>query len=336
MTSKVVVKSAALKLTMYYLALIMGLSIGFSLFLYHISSGELQRGLRRPEGGNVIFVSKLDYEQFRQDRIDEAQDNLRFNLIVFNILILVVGGFISAVMANRTLEPIEEAMEAQSRFTADASHELRTPLTAMQTEIEVALRKPDLSVANAKELLQSNLEEVSKLRNLSDSLLKLARHSSQALDMQPVSLEDIGIEAITPLVKAAQSKHISIENNLKPLIVMADKQILTEALGILLDNAVKYSPSKTTITLSSRQDEQTARIEVQDHGQGVSAKDLPHVFDRFFRSDDSRSKNQIDGYGLGLAIAKQMIELHDGSLIVISKPGKGSTFTISLPIYKLS
>lgn len=330
MTS-IVIKSAALKLTLYYLAFIMALSIGFSLFLYHISSNELQRGLRRPDSGTVVFLSPPDFEQFRQARIGEAQDNLFFNLIVFNIFILVAGGFLSAFLANKTLEPIEEAMEAQSRFTADASHELRTPLTAMQTEIEVALRKPGLTTTAAKALLQSNLEEVSKLRNLSEALLKLARDTNQALVLQEISLEDVGTDAMTPVVKAAQAKHISIENNIQPVKLLADKQMLTEALAILLDNAIKYSPHKTTITLNSHQDDQQASIDVQDQGQGINSKDVAFIFDRFFRSDNSRSKNQVEGYGLGLSIAKQMIELHGGSLSVVSKLGKGSTFTITLP-----
>jgi signal transduction histidine kinase len=326
-----VIKSAALKLTLYYLAIIMALSIGFSLFLYHISNHEVQRSLRQPDGATAIYFNAPVYEQYRQDRLDEATDNLRLNLFMFNLFILVAGGLLSAALANKSLEPIEQAMEAQSRFTADASHELRTPLTAMQTEIEVALRKPGLTAGSAKTLLESNLEEVSKLRGLSESLLKLARDSNQPLDLQKVSLEDIGTEAMTPVVKSAQAKHIAIENNIRPIELPADKQMLTEALGILLDNAIKYSPAKTTITLTSQKLDNLASIVVQDQGQGISPKDLPYVFDRFFRSDDSRSKNQTDGYGLGLSIAKQIVELHGGSLSVVSELGKGSTFTISLP-----
>jgi len=308
----------------------MGLSIGFSLFLYSVSSHELQRSLRIPERGGIVLVSPRDYESFRIGRLDEADDHLRFNLLVFNLVMLLVGGMVSAALAKKTLEPIETAMKAQSRFTADASHELRTPLTVMQTEIEVALRKSDLSPAKVKELLESNLEEVIKLRNLSDNLLKLARDHNQDLELQTVSIEDIGTEAMTYFVKAAQSKQISIENNLKPLEVQANQPMMTEVLGILLDNAIKYSPNKTTITISCRQSGNTAHIDVVDQGQGISQKDLPHIFERFYRSDISRTKNTKDGYGLGLSIAKQMVELQGGTITVASTIGKGSTFTISL------
>lgn len=333
---KNLIKSAVFKMTMYYLAMIVGLSLGFSLFLYHVSSNELDRGLRRPgyivSNGLATSNIQASFEQLMQDRIDEAHANLIFNLFVFNLFILVVGGVVSFLLAQRTLEPVEKTIEAQSRFTADASHELRTPLTAMQTEIEVALRTRDLSAPQAKKLLQSNLEEVSKLRALSENLLKLARNGDQSLEKQPVSLEDISIEAMNNVVKAAQAKKISIENNVKPLTVSADKVALIEVFKILLDNAIKYSPSGSQITLTSKQEGNNAMVSVKDRGQGISKEDLPHVFDRFYRSDQSRTKSQTEGYGLGLSIAQQLTHLHDGTITASSTLGKGSTFLVSLPI----
>jgi len=321
---------------MYYLAMILGLSLGFSLFLYHVSSNELDRGLRRPgyivSNGLATNNIQANFEQLMQDRIDEAHANLIFNLFVFNLFILIVGGVVSFLLAQRTLQPVEKAIEAQSRFTADASHELRTPLTAMQTEIEVALRKRDLSAPQAKKLLQSNLEEVSKLRALSENLLKLARNGDQSLEKQSVSLEDISIEAMNHVVKAAQAKKISIENNVKPLAVNADKVALVEVFNVLLDNAIKYSPIGSEITLTSKQDGNNAMVSVKDRGQGISKEDLPHVFDRFYRSDQSRTKTKVEGYGLGLSIAQQLVQLHGGSISVVSTLGKGSTFSVNLPL----
>lgn len=327
---KTLIQSAVFKMTVYYLAMIVGLSMGFSLFLYHVSSNELDRGLRRP--GFASNILSQDFEQFRQDRMDEAHANLIFNLLAFNLFILLAGGIVSYVLAQRTLRPIEEAMEAQSRFTADASHELRTPLTAMQTEIEVALRKRDLSAVQAKDLLQSNLEEVSKLRALSEGLLKLASNGDQALHVVPISLEDVTIEAVTNIVKAAQAKDISIENNVRPLTVLGDRIALTETLNILLDNAIKYSPKETTVTLSSQQTGHHVTIQIQDEGQGIAKNDLPHIFDRFYRSDQSRTKNNTEGYGLGLSIAKRLAELQGGTIGVSSTTGSGSTFSVTLPV----
>jgi two-component system sensor histidine kinase CiaH len=329
-----IVKSAVFKLTLYYLAIIVGLSIGFSSFLYEISNNALGRSLRSPGFDNFsLFVP--NYEQFRQGRLDEARGNLLFNLIVFNLFVLLAGGFLSYALAQRTLAPIDEALESQSRFTADASHELRTPLTAMQTEIEVALRRKDLSAPQAKKLLQSNLEEVSKLRSLSENLLKLASNGDQGLSLKVVSLEDISIDAVTSAVKAAQAKNIAIENNVQPVKVEADKAALSEVLNILLDNAIKYSPAKSTVTLASRQDNHNVILTVADQGRGIGKSDLPHIFERFYRSDHSRNKTQqTEGYGLGLSIAQRIIALHGGVITASSQPNKGSIFSVSLPTKK--
>lgn len=333
---KNLIKSAVFKMTMYYLAMIVGLSLGFSLFLYHVSSNELDRGLRRPgyivSSGLATNNIQASFEQLVQDRIDEAHANLIFNLFLFNLFILVVGGVVSFLLAQQTLTPIEKAIEAQSRFTADASHELRTPLTAMQTEIEVALRRSDLSAVQAKKLLRSNLEEVSKLRALSENLLKLARNGDQALDRQDISLEEVTIEALNSVVKSAQNKRISIENNVKPLTVHADKVALVEVFTVLLDNAIKYSPKGSQVSLTSQQDGHQAVVTVKDNGPGISKTDLPHVFDRFYRSDRSRTKTQTEGYGLGLSIAQQLTHLHGGTITADSTPGKGSAFSVSLPV----
>ena len=135
-------RSAAFKLTLSYLALIMMVSIGFSIFVYQISVGELTSTLRRPL---PMYYYQSNIDELRNQQARHGQINIQNNLILINIVTFIIGGVASYWLARRTLQPIEEAMEAQSRFTADASHELRTPLTAMQTEIEVALRDKALN-----------------------------------------------------------------------------------------------------------------------------------------------------------------------------------------------
>src|SRR3990167_1265542 len=170
-------RSAALKLTLWYLAIIMSLSIGCSIALYNISSHELSRSI---DNQTTFFDSYLGpddlgrYNQLRTAQADQERAHIRRNLLFFNIFVMAVGGVMSYALARRTLRPIEESLEAQARFTGDASHELRTPLAAMQAEIEVALRGKNLDQAQAVKLLRSNLEEVGKLQALSDGLLKLA------------------------------------------------------------------------------------------------------------------------------------------------------------------
>lgn len=325
-------KSAVIKLTLYYLTIIMGLSLGFSFFLYHVSNNELNRGFREPTMVDYGFNAPANYELFRIDRISEAKDNLKVNFVIFNLVILLLGGFTSYFLAKRTLDPIEEAMESQSRFAADASHELRTPLTAMQTEIEVALRQKELSPKAAKTLLQSNLEEVVKLRGLSEALLRLAHQKDQPLSLKQVPADQLATDAINSVFAIAKAKRISINNQVKPTGIWVDAPAITETLVILLDNAIKFSPQKSSVTLTSKSTPKEFVISVKDEGVGIKPVDQPHVFDRFFRSDSSRHKSGDDGYGLGLSIAKQLVELHGGEISVQSIPKKGSTFAVSLPI----
>jgi two-component system sensor histidine kinase CiaH len=325
-------RSATVKLTLSYLAIIMIMSTGFSLFLFHLSSSELNRGLRRPPPAVKFFGGQFDYEQFRVDRITQGNEHLRNNLIIFNIVTLGFGGLLSYVLARRTLEPIEEAMAAQSRFTADASHELRTPLTAMQTEIEVALRNPKLTKEAAQDLLKSNLEEVGKLRALSDGLLRLARQDGEQLAPENIKLDGVAELAIGRASKSAKLNKVTIVNEVKPLSVFADKEALTETLVILLDNAIKYSAPGKSVALNAVKNTKNIVISIKDEGIGIDEADLPYIFERFYRADASRTKKQADGYGLGLAIAEQVVKLHKGSISVISEVGRGSTFSVTLPV----
>src|SRR3989344_196465 len=158
-------RSAPAKLTAGYLAIIMALSIGFSVALYHISSNELARSAQLPvDLYSVVFGpdNTTDINNLRLDQLEKDRSRLKLNLLLFNITVLVIGGGVSYILARRTLVPIEEALEMQKRFTGDASHELRTPLTALQTEIEVALRSHSLTKAETVDILKSNLEEVTK------------------------------------------------------------------------------------------------------------------------------------------------------------------------------
>lgn len=327
--------NAALKLTVWYLAIIMALSIGCSVALYHVSRNDLARNNRRQSTFFNGFLGPSDfndYNRLREHQLDEDLNHLKTNLILFNFLVLVGGGAASYALARRTLKPIEDSLEAQTRFTADASHELRTPLAAMQAEIEVALRNKKLTKDQAAKLLVSNLEEVAKLKALSDGLLKLASENGNNITREPVSIKKIVAEATARNAKSAGTKKIDIKHNVQDYMIGGDQQGLVELVNILLDNAIKYSPSSSEIKITAAKKDKTVHLSIADQGQGIKASDLPHIFDRFYRSDASRSKNKAKGYGLGLAIAKKIAELHHTTIEVKSAPGKGSIFSVNLPI----
>lgn len=311
----------------------MALSISFSVALFNIYSAELSKGL----DGQPKFLTNLpdDYirgfQNFRDQQLSDAEGRMVRNLVIFNFGTLVFGGLLSYGLARRTLRPIGEAFEAQSRFSSDASHELRTPLTAMQTEIEVALRNKDITKAQALDLLRSNLEEVAKLRALSEGLLKLSRSHSKELTLQPIELDAVMADVIDRVIKPAQAKDMTIENEISSMQVLGDHQSLVELLVILIDNAIKYSDKKTKISVRAETTSKQVLIHVADHGRGIPAEQLPHIFERFYRVDSSRTKENGDGYGLGLSIAEMIAKALGAQLSVKSTVGKGSTFTIILP-----
>lgn len=327
-------RSAALKLTLWYLAVIMILSIGFSASLYHISSNELERSANRPvDIYNLVFGpdSSGNVAALRVQQLQKDKNHLRSNLVIFNVAVLLVGGGVSYFLARRTLRPIEESLETQKRFSGDASHELRTPLTAMQAEIEVALRNPDLTKREAMNLLTSNLEEVGKLKTLSEGLLTLATVSAKDQDMERVSVKKIVELALEQVKKIKISKDVKIHSNLENTSTVGNPQQLANLIAILIDNAIKYSSPGGDVWVEAKAQDRRVLIAVNDHGMGIAADDLPHIFERFYRADNSRTKNHTHGYGLGLAIAKKITDQHHGTIDVKSIPCKGSTFNVYLP-----
>ena len=327
--------SAALKLTVWYLAIIMVLSIGFSVVLYNLSSGDLRRNIERQLGVFYRVLPPDDFDSFaalRQRQLHQDLNHLKGNLVSFNLVVLAVGGGASYFLARRTLRPIEESLDAQKRFTGDASHELRTPLAAMRSEIEVALRNPKLTKAEAVTLLKSNLEEVDKLRSLSDGLLQLASEEGKAPDFTKVSIKEAVDEVVARHTKNLTDKKIDLQRSIKDVSVKGDRQSLTELINIIFDNAIKYSRSGGRISIDVARKNKQAIIAISDNGEGITAVDLPNIFERFYRTDISRSKSASEGYGLGLAIAKKIADMHSGFIEVKSAPAKGSTFTIHLPV----
>lgn len=322
--------SATLRLTAWYMIILMFISLLFSVILYRVASDELSRAFG-PRGENMrIYVNNERVVDVRDQMIRESNERLVGNLVLFNVLVLVGGGGVSYVLARRTLLPIEDALEAQSRFSSDAAHELRTPLAVMQSEIEVGLRDTSATKAKYRGVLESTLDEVHRMRTLTDRLLLLARNDM--IERTQVDTNDVAIDVLNRAIPLASSKDINIENNIGSHTVVADKDSLVDVLSILVENAVKYSSKKSTITLSSTPHQRSVDILVADKGIGISEADQAKIFDRFYRADISRSKQNVEGYGLGLSIASRLMELQHGTIFVKSQEGQGSTFTITLPL----
>lgn len=330
-------KKARLKLTGWYLLIIMSVSILFSLIVYQESTLELGRGLRMQalrfnsrERVMEITSTNQPPHPFDISVLEEAQKRIAMQLLFINLGILILSGLSAYFLAGKTLKPIEKVLDEQKRFISDASHELRTPLTALKSEIEVALRDKKLNLKEAQKLLQSNLEEVDKMQSLSNYLLTLSRYQNTQLklDHEIVKTSEAIQQALINTKKIASIKNIKIFSKGKDVELETNYVSLVELLTILLDNAIKYSRKEGSIIISTKSDKRKVYISVSDEGIGIKASDLPYIFNRFYRADISRNKTQVEGYGLGLSIAKSIADMLKGKITVESRPNKGSTFQL--------
>jgi two-component system, OmpR family, sensor kinase len=239
-----------------------------------------------------------------------------------------------AATFNQMIGRLEQAFERERRFTADASHELKTPLAVLRGDIEVALRR-ERAPEEYQRVLQSSLEEIARLTKLTEDLLTLARSDAgeSVLDLEQVQVDQLASEARAYIAPLADSAGVALTYDApaSPVIIEGDQKRLRQLLVNLLDNAIKYTPAGGSVSLSLSVKDSTAVIEVTDTGRGIPASALPHVFERFYRQTDPRD-SRVTGFGLGLAISKWIVDAHGGSIEADSAEGRGSSFTIRLPL----
>lgn len=232
---------------------------------------------------------------------------------------------------NAMLERLDLSFRQMRQFSADASHELQTPLTILQGELEVALRSPR-SPAAYRDVILSALQEIERMTVLVEGLLLLARADAGMLrlDLKPMDAAQLLAEVYERTRILAQSRSISLDlEALEPRIVSADRERLRRVLLNLVDNAIKYTPAGGRVTLSLQQRAEGVCLLVRDTGIGLSEAEQEHVFQRFHRAGSARDHG-AQGSGLGLCIARSIVEAHGGTLQVASRPGEGSTFTVCL------
>ena len=233
---------------------------------------------------------------------------------------------------NQTLERLESLFTSQQRFLADVSHELRTPLTVIKGNVDLIRRMKEAD----EESLSSIDQEAGRLTRLVGGLLMLAQAESGklTLNLRPVELDLLLTEVFTEMRVLAGSKvHVHL-NEIDQVMVNGDRDRLKQVLLNLAANAIQYTPQGGDVFLSLAKIGEQARIIVRDTGPGIPGEDLPHIFDRFYRAEKSRTRSKTSGFGLGLSIAHWIVEHHGGQIKVDSKEGKGTTFAIWLTLLK--
>ncbi len=311
-----------------YLVLIMAISVSFSIVIYKVDTNEVER-FDRIQRTRIERRLTFPETQYDPQLIQETEKRIVINLIIINFAIAFISGTGGYFLAEITLKPIKEMMDEQNRFISDAAHIIGTPLTSLKTAMEVYLRDKKPKLQDAKVLVKESITEVDKLQVLSGSLLQLAQYEKPEnhIKFELVSLEDLIKVAIQKISPLAKQKNIAIVSKLKNYKIKANKYALIDLFVILLDNAVKYSPKKSKVNIFTKKTDGLINISVTDHGIGIDKKDIPHIFDRFFKGSTTAK-----GYGLGLSIAKKIVDTHHGSISITSEPNIGSTFIVRLPL----
>lgn len=276
--------------------------------------------------------------QIVQDRTTEQQtlQVIQIVLLVGGLLVLIVSFGFGTIYARRALVPIREsltsqrtALRRQREFAADASHELRTPLTVIRSSVEHLERHRDEPVASVGSALEDIDDEVRHMTAMVEDLLLLARSDSGAVALErvPVDLGDVAADGASALGKPASHRGVRVEVDPQPAVVVGDPARLRQLVMILVDNAIRHSPTDGLVGVAVRAEAHGAVLMVQDDGPGIRPDDLPHVFERFYRAPGSPG----GGTGLGLAIASWIVERHGGRIEVANRVEGGARFVVSLP-----
>ena len=334
-------KSEVNRLTLSYLAVIMTLSLIFTGIIYLLSTASLDRPLLPSEEENSsVSVEAPEFEEhsfentFRK-RLERRDNTTRmtiiYSLVGFNLGIFVIGIFVSRSLAKLTLAPIERAMMKQTQFIFDASHELKTPLTAILVRNEVALRKKSLPEEKAREVIEKNIEEILKMKELTASMLDVARENGEPEKSTEINVPEFLADLQEKLAPVARERGVKIETEMnlgKNLRVSAAKNTLEQILTIFTDNAMKYSGEKIIYLRAGRRGKNVA-FSVKDNGVGVKKEDQKRIFERFYQVDVARTRTEDKtSHGLGLAIAKNLAERQGYKIALRSSEGRGAEFEV--------
>jgi signal transduction histidine kinase len=263
--------------------------------------------------------------------VESIRQRFGRTLIIIDSALIVLGFIFSYILSGLTLRPIRKVLQQQEEFAQEASHELRTPLSVIALEVET-LRRDDND--SNSDTLNHISDELDRMGRLIDGLLTLvhSHHKTRQTGQARFNLTEAAQAAFSQLQKVAKAKQLtySFASEYSGEVV-AERNDIEQAIGIILQNAIKYSPAGGSISLTvTRHSKYEALVTVRDTGAGIAEEDLPHIFDRFYRSKNTGA--HITGLGLGLAIAKKIVTLHKGRVTIESQVGKGTTARIYLHV----
>lgn len=306
-------RRAKLRLAFSYAAVQLILFAAFGLGVYYYVTTAFDYDVA--EGDSAVATAEAGFA------------TLRNGIIVAYLALVVLIPVTSYLLASLAMRPILASFEAQQRFIDDASHEFRTPLAALQAQLELGLSRPR-STAEYRTVLAHSLHSTTQLNEILDDLLVLSRGAHDTnLAMREVEIGSVVADAVDQLPPADAAR--VLQPDPPELLISAAPSMLTRAIVNLLTNALRYSPAGSLVSVTITRHGGMVRINVKDHGTGMTREDQQRAFDRFWRADDSRSS---EGRGLGLAIVKEVVGLHGGRVDLESELGVGTTASVMIPL----
>jgi signal transduction histidine kinase len=309
---------ARIKLTGIYVLILAFILFGFSTILYQ----SLDRNLVDASEDN--FADVESHHHFVQNTLSTVSNEI----ILIDFFILIAAAGVSYALAGYTLRPIQRSVEAQKKFSENASHELRTPIAVMKNDTEVLLRNPHASRELINTTLKSNVEEMDRMSKMAEDLLLLARSQNHILPaMKKMDIAE-SVRHIAKIMKPlAEKKGVSIVvSPSETLHIEGNKTNFERVLMNLLQNAIEHTPKDGSITLAISREASHVVLAASDTGSGIDEKDLPHIFERFYKGEG------VAGSGLGLSIVKEIMDQHGGSVSIESTKGKGTKVTLLFPL----
>ncbi|HML68145.1 MAG TPA: HAMP domain-containing sensor histidine kinase [Clostridia bacterium] len=286
---------------------------------------------------SLRYYISQDSGQTRIAFLDASSDiaamaELVVSSLLVGILALLAFFFVSLLLANFALKPVELAWKRQKQFVADASHELKTPLTVILANQKILLAHPEKTIAQQSRWIENTQSEGDRMKSLVEDLLFLAKTGGSANKetLSSVNLSDIMQGSILSFASLAFESGITLSDSIQPGIALTGSEPkLRRLCGILLDNALKYVNPNGIVEIDLRAENGSVLMRVHNTGTPIPAEELPHLFERFYRIDRARSAG---GYGLGLSIAQSIVHAHGGKITVSSTAEEGTTFTVTLPL----
>ena len=262
---------------------------------------------------------------------------LRLNCLLLFFIAAILFLLLSIFLSRWALKPVEQAWKQQNQFIADASHELKTPLTVILANLQILLSHQDSSIKSQIKWVDNTKEEASRMKQLVEELLFLARSDAGTVEVTHTAntefdYSDSVLNCVLLFESVAFENKVTLNNDIVPGIhICGSEPQIKQVVTILLDNACKYAGIRGTVSVSLKSSPHHAVLTVNNTGEPIPPSDQKHIFERFYRTDKSRVRKE-DGYGLGLSIARTIVEQHKGKITVSSSLEEGTTFTVMFPV----